>query len=455
LCGGARLTGTTIPILDPSGVADPAAMRQPAAFGTTGVTVMDPNWKPAKTQMWSFSIQHELPWKMVGEVNYIGHHATRLLADNDADQVDVLTNGFVNDFNVVKAGGESAFLNKMLANFPLLKAGQTGSAYVRANYASNLSNGDVALLAASMSALSYGGVQQLARAGMSPSYFQRFTQFGAIGVIDSGGWSNYNAFQAQVQRHFSNGLQFQFSYTFSKSLDTNSFDPSQTGFAAGGTQTAGNTLQDIYNRSMNYALSDFDRKHVLQGNFVVDLPFGKGRKFFNHTNGFIDRIIGGWQISNILTMQSGRPMTAFGGSYTISNEMRSFANCSGCSADMGSPHWEGGDPYNGGTMFYFTPEQRAMFSTPAPGEQGNTGRNSIRMSHYRNWDAALTKDIRITERQSLKLGVQAQNVTNSTMYGIPYTGSITSSLFGEMSGPSGVQNFNGARRMQISAKYTF
>ena len=452
----ARLVAGT-PSINTTSFPDPIAMREPAAFSATNsISVMDPHWQPARTQMWSFSLQRALPWKMVAEVNYIGHHADHLSAANPVNQVDVLKNGFAKEFQTVAAGGESAVINQMLAGDPNL-AGRTGSAYLRTQspYSGYVSNGDVALVAASLNSRSRGGVQQIVLNGFSPYYFTPYPQFlGGMGVIDSGGWSNYEGLQMQIQRKFSNGLQFQFGYTWSKSLDTNSFDPDQTRYTTGSTQTAGNTLQNIYNRSMNYARSDFDRRHVFVGNFIVEMPFGKGKRFLHNANGLMDRLVGGWQLANVIMLEAGRPFTIYGGAYTISDQVRSWADCSGCSSGMGTPNWVG-TPFAGGTEYYFTPEQKAMFSTPAPGEQGNLGRNSITMSPYKNWDASLTKTVHITEQTQLKLSWQIQNVTNSVMYTIPYSGWIGSSLFGEMNGPAGVQNYNSARRMQMSAMFSF
>ena len=70
---------------------------------------------------------------------------------------------------------------------------------------------------------------------------------------------------------------------------------------------------------MNYARSDFDRRHALQGNFIYELPFGKGKPLLGGANGVVDRIVGGWDVAGILILESGRPFTVYSGANTLTN----------------------------------------------------------------------------------------------------------------------------------------
>jgi hypothetical protein len=305
--------------------------------------------------------------------------------------------------------------------------------------------------------------QEIVVNGFSPYYFSKFPQFlGAMGVIDSHGWSTYHSLQIGASRRYRQGLQFQFSYVFAKSLDSNSYDPAYDTYGTGGTQVSGNTPQNIYNRRLNYARSDFDRRHVFQGEFVADLPFGKNHLLLSHPNELLEKIIGGWQTTSIITLASGRPMTPYGGpySYTISNITRSFANCTACKPNMGHAHWRNGKPFDGkASMYWFTTAQQAMFSNASVGKEGNAGRNSLNLPHDYNWDASLSKTIKILNKnqqhQELQIRIDAQNVTNSVEYDIPYTGNTASSYFGYMSGSAGIENFNSARHMSVGTRYTF
>ena len=169
-------------------------------------------------------------------------------------------------------------------------------------------------------------------------------------------------------------------------------------------------------------------------------------------NPILDRVVGGWSLSGIFTLTSGMPFTVFSGAYTYSDSVQTPANCSSCSPTMGKVHWEGGPAFSANSsQYYFTQDQIAKFSQPDPGAMSNTGRNYFRLPHYFNVDASLAKKFRITESQSLELRFEAENITNSVMYGLPYSSRITSTLFGYMTG----QTSNGCRKAQLSAKYTF
>ena len=75
-----------------------------------------------------------------------------------------------------------------------------------------------------------------------------------------------------------------------------------------------------------------------------------------------------------------------------------------------------------GVPFLFTPEERAQFSIPGPGELGNTSRNQFRQPPQFTMDAAIIKRIAITETKNLEFRAQAFNFTNTVYYGFPSSG---------------------------------
>ena len=118
-----------------------------------------------------------------------------------------------------------------------------------------------------------------------PFVFIPYPQFTSFNVLDSNDFSTYHALEAQLTRRFSNGISFNIAYTWSKALDTRSFDPDPH---------RGRHRQRLHRR--RYAVrhqqpptelrstADFDRRHVLQWNFVAELPFGKGKHFLGNAS---------------------------------------------------------------------------------------------------------------------------------------------------------------------------
>lgn len=438
-----------IPTLAPPAGVSPSSLTQPAAFSTTSTTVIDPNWKPAEVNEWSLSVERQLPSKMVLSVNYIGHHAVHLYGGYDANQVDIFQNGFLGAFNTVAAGGDSTLMDNLLVDDPKVQAsGQTGSQWVQSNFKTTLGLGSVAGLAQALATrTTAAGVPVYVASGFSPFFFMPYPQFsGGLNVLDSNDHSSYNSLQVELARRLSQSLTYQFGYTWSHSLDTRSYDPTFTRVSRGAAQSSSSTPYDIHNRNLNYASSDFDRRNVFYGDWVWTLPFGEGQRWGSHLNSIVKRIVGGWETAGILTTESGRPFTIYSGSFTFNNDVESPASCSGCSFNMGNLQL---DPKSG-RLFLISPGQKSLFSTPAPGQLGNTGRNGFNYPPIFDLDLDLAKRTQITEGQSLEFRVEMTNATNTPQWEFMDSSIITSSVFGRESFP-----INSSRRIQLGLKYYF
>jgi hypothetical protein len=198
------------------------------------------------------------------------------------------------------------------------------------------------------------------------------------------------------------------------------------------------------NRALNYALSDFDRTHVFQGQLVWELPFGTGRRFAGSAPAALEAIVSGWQLAGQLVVESGRPMTVYSGSNTFTNVVQTPANCAGCASNLGAVHDESG------VVFYFSPEDRAKFSNPDPGALSNVGRNFFRGPMFKNLNVTASKRTHIAGQQYLELRIDATNVLNKPSFGFP-TSTLTSGTFGRIF--SSVAS--SARQVQLGVKYSF
>jgi hypothetical protein len=423
----------------------PSELRQPIPFAAANNTVVDPRIETPQTNMWSFGIQREIFRKTVVEVNYIGRRAHNLLGAYNVNQANIFRTGFVDAYKVVQAGGESPLMNAIFRADSRLRPGETGSQFVRRQFGPNLTLSSVAGLAATIATQPQSGTNLTDASGLGPFFFYPYPQFsGGLTTIDSNDFSTYNGLQILFDRRFASGATIQFNYTYSKSLDTRSFDPVFTTAGAGSTGTAANSPFDIFNRRLNYALSDFDRTHNVGSNFVVEMPFGRGKLLASNVGPWANRIIGGWQIAGLMTISSGRPFSTFAGANTFSNQVGSFTNCNGCKRSDGKVHEEGG------LVWYFFPEERARFSAPAAGELGNTGRNFFRGPRFFNIDTSLSKRTSITERITLELRADFSNVLNTPSFGFP-TLIFTDATFGRIR--SSVVST--ARQTMLGAKINF
>ena len=424
-----------IPALSPSGT--PSQLRQPVAFSATATaTVFDPSTRFPKTNQWGISIQREVGNGFVVEANYIGRRGVGLFGGYDVNQANIFAQDprcpgetFLAAFNTIRSGSSTT---SCLANALFTGSGtnNTGSASFRSAFTSELNQGSVATAAFLMSQRVVSGVRTLTANNFPSTFFQPYPQFTtALNVIDSNDFSTYHGLELQVARRASRGLLMQLAYTWSKSLDTRSFDPAftvvaRTTSSANASPSGQNTPFDIRNRKLNYGRSDFDRRHALQGYVVYDLPFGRNGQFLKNASGVVNQIIGGWELASSLIWQSGRAFTVYGGAFTVSNAVLAPANCSSCTPNMGNVIL---DP-TAGTTFIFTPQQRALFSTPAPGQVGNTGRNFFTGPPFFNLDLTLRKRFYLGEKRSLDFRADVNNLTNTPSFEFPVANSSSIGL---------------------------
>jgi hypothetical protein len=433
----------------------PAQLRQAPAFGTATLTVIDPDLVFPEVHQWFAGVQREIGFNSVLEVNYIGKRGTHLFGGYDANQVNInardprFSETFLEAFNTVRTGGNSQLINQLFMNDIRRTASQTGSQFVRSQFGTNITTGSVASLASEAAARTEGGASLLSLGGFSPFFFRKFPQYGVVNVLDSNDVSRYHALEVIMKRRISSGVGFQISYTLAKSEDTRSFDPVFVTVSRGAAQSASSTPFDNNNRRLNYAPSDFDRRHALQGTYIIELPFGRGRAFGSDVPKVVDLILGGWQLAGTLNLASGRPFTVYSESNTLSNAVVTPANCNNCSRNMGSL-FQQARPDGTTTAFYFTAEQRALFSNPAPGEFSNVGRNYFIGPRQFQTDISLSKRFRFTETMNFEVRADASNLTNTPSFGLPGT-SFNTGSFGQIGG-SVVSN---ARRIQFSGKFNF
>jgi hypothetical protein len=134
-----------------------------------------------------------------------------------------------------------------------------------------------------------------------------FPNWGTVNTRSIGATANYNAMQLELNRRYSRGLAFTTTYTLAKNL-TDTGGPRPTGIPG---ETGGGRAADTYNRQAEYGEDYATRRHRSISTVAFDLPFGSGQRFLSSASPLVNGLVGGWQLSTILLMQSGPHLTPY------------------------------------------------------------------------------------------------------------------------------------------------
>jgi hypothetical protein len=288
---------------------------------------------------------------------------------------------------------------------------------------------------------------QLAGQSQQTPYNFYDPQFVSLYAWRTQGTSSYNALQATLRHTMSYGLEFDFTYAFSKSIDVgsnaeriNSFEG--TGFAS--------QVINAWSPKQLKAVSDFDTKHQLTGNWTYDLPFGHGRPWASGISRAGEAIVGGWSLSGIAHWTSGLPFSVFHGAYYPTDWQ-----LSGTATEIRSPGAVGVHTVSGSPNMFADPDaiktMGVFFRHPYPGESGS--RNELRGPGYFGIDAGLSKSWKIASEQALRFSWETFNVTNS----VRFDAAASSNQFDLTTGNFGAYSstLTKPRVMQLSLRYSF
>ena len=244
---------------------------------------------------------------------------------------------------------------------------------------------------------------------------QAFSLYGWSSV----GTSTYHALQVSLRKQFSHGLQFDFNYTFSKSIDITSA-ASRVGFSVYGYQNiglVGTRVANDFSRNLARAVSDFDLTHQINLNWRAELPFGKGRSLARNANGFLNAFIGGWEVSGVARWTSGFPFSVDGGQRWPTDWFLTAV------AQMTARPKTGVFKRNGSVSVFADPAAaQADFTLPLPGGVGS--RNILRGDGFASWDMSLGKKWALPkESHSLQFRWEVFNVANLTRFNAQGLGS--------------------------------
>jgi hypothetical protein len=495
---------------------------------TDSINGFDPNLKLGYVESFTFGIQRELTKDMVVELRYVGNRGHRLWRQIDMNETDVLSNGFINEFRLAQqnliansnAGRFGCSVNQnpcatanriptfaffgpgtgtfplpvILGNFTGLPVNNPGNATNPANYNPGPVAGTTAfnslftnslftgpLNPLNPTAVGFAGVlagsanNSLFRpnrdaAGLPPNLFRVNPDvLGGTFLIDNGTQTWYDAFQIEFRRRMSKGLLLQGNYTFAKSMSN---------FYASSSSVFKNyfSLHDV---SLDKGINPYDITHAFKTNFIYELPFGRGQRWFSGASGLANGFLGGWGFNGSIRVQSGNPVN-FGNVQlvgmtredlqklievrkgntsvlylpedVITNTSRAFAVSYNTS---GQPVFTNGAP----TGRYIAPAGSGNCIQAHAGTCGITNL-VVKGPRFVRPDLSLVKKIRFTENNNLELRAEFLNAFNAPNFiigsaandlnGAPLNGVITAAYQ-----DTSTTNDPGGRLVQLVIRWNF
>jgi hypothetical protein len=437
----AFITLDNYPLLPVTNPADQAVGQ----LDRTDIDYFDKNFKTGRTANWSLDVQRELPWNFVVTVGYVGNKGTRLRSN--FNPLNALP------FDALKLG--LPLLSKRLADVtPLERDFAASLGFFLPRDPNDVYPGF--------------GFQGGANAGTVAQALKPYPQYGIINSrLQSDGQAIYHALKIDLQRRFSAGIQFGLSYTKAKLI-------TDAGEDLFGDSPLNGVVQNPFNRASLRSESPNSLPNSVVFNYIIELPFGKDKRWLNDS-GWLDRVVGGWQVSGIHRYRSGPLLTPFlaGGQrdfltlvgyngnlrpnltgqqlYTYLPELGVDFRYVNPGAFARPPDFRAAPPFslNGTTV---NPAYIAYYSDPNV-FFGNAGPTvpGLRGLPFKSEDISLMKKTTITETTYLEIRAEFFNIFNRGRFALPNVNVDDvnfgiSSRFGDIFQP---------RRIQVGARFVF
>jgi Carboxypeptidase regulatory-like domain len=429
----------------------------------------DRNTKNPYSILLNFGIQRELPGNLLLETSYVGRLGRRLLAVGDA----ATTTNF-------KDTASGQFLRpafgQMQLELPSLIAQQNDpnnpnptippipwfenqiDAVLTSLFGAPVTCQDFALPNCTTFIAGIGSVQPFITRGDLSSLVLILEESGLLfpniglpaqtsanAYIGNYASSNYNALLTTLRKRFSNGLQFDFNYTYSHSIDNVSDVANNYVLYS----FSGNGLVcELDSPRVCRASSDFDARHTFNVNYIYDLPVGQGRYFLRNAPGWLNAIVGGWGTSSIITWRTGYPFTVRTGSFPTAFTLDAPAVLVNAAGLKQNVHTD-----SAGDLQYFSSQSSAVGAFAFPFGGGTGTRNAVRGPGFSSVDMAIEKSIKLPrlESQQLKLRLDTFNTFNHPVFNGPSSATLlNTSQFGIINSTT-----SAPRVLQVSLRYEF
>jgi hypothetical protein len=437
----------------------PCGLLNGLAFNET----IDPSLKTPYSFIFNAGVQRSIAADMVLKASWVGRFGRRLLAQADANQViefpdpvsgqlysqafGNITKALRQDPNPAHLASQPWFENVVTPGLGASLGYANNTVFVGSTTGNYPRNGD------------FGDFTQ-AISSIIPANVGMGAQFSENSFHTNKGFSTYNGLLLTLQKNTSHGLQYDFNYTFSHSIDNISFfanSQGDTGIGGGGL-----VCDDIRPRECR-ASSDFDLRNIISADATYQLPFGRGKMFVNGASTWMNEVIGGWAISGITAYHTGYPWQTASNAFVASYSNDAPAILTGSRALAKNQLTK---PQGGGVSIFKDPLTASQqYSGPVGFTIGN--RNDQRGPGYFNTDLGLAKSFPLPwEGINVKFRADAFNALNHPNFTIPdenvFNGYDQEDYeqgpsFGQISftsNPNGNLN-SGARVLQLSLRVEF
>jgi hypothetical protein len=446
---------TNQPVLSPPPFQVPLTFAQGYAQNSAvSYGLLDPNLRTPYVQQWNVTLEHEIKGTII-EARYVGNHATKLLRGFDLNQENVTSNGFLSNFLIAQQNGFLALkqtgvfnpaFNRTIAGsqaLPIFNKLYRDGELNDPSFQTLIQNGEVGELAYEYQVEGLNG-----SLNFFPNPYALTTDY-----VTNYSNSIYDSLQLEVRHRFQHGMQFQANYVFEKWISD----------AAGNDQYRYEPFMDIYNPSIERAINPDNLTNQFKANYSYELPIGEGHRL--RKKGW-DRILGGWVTSGNMSWISGNPLSIYSGLGTFLREADSGTN--EVDTNLSKPQIENllgfrmtptgpyyvaasaiGPDGRGITSPGQTPFQGQVFFNPGAGQIGTLQRRDFTGPSVFNMDAAVSKDIKFTERLSAQLRLEALNVFNHATFAI-FAQDVNTPQFGQIT-----SNATSPRQLQIALRVNF
>ena len=459
-----RFSGFNSP---PAPPASPAAIKAPyAPYVSDGVPYgladglafnegVDKNLKTPYSIQYNFGFQHELPGSLLLKATYVGRLGRRLLGQADANQLidfpdsvggsgQMMGDAFAKmeqQVRSIPAGTSHPYL--LMTPQPWFENMLPSGLGAAIGYGSN-----TGLVAYGLAPLPFRGdfadtIELLSAFGLLPDNVGMGSQFSEFTYYTNKGFSSYNGLLITMHKNVSHGLQFDLNYTWSHSIDNVSVVANEPAYGGYGF------ICDVMRPRNCRGNSDFDVTNYLNGNFIYQLPVGRGQTFGATAPLWVNEVIGGWSLSGLPAWHTGNAYFAASNAYVAGYANNAPAILTGPIGDLKMNMHKG---TNGTLWAYKTQDAPATADFVGPIGFQIGSRNNLRGPGYFNMDLGLGKTFPLyRESLNLKFRADAFNAFNHPNFDTPSNDiTETSGKFGVISATA-----NGARVLQLALRLEF